>query len=285
MSNEKILIVEDEEALSQVVASYLKKLDYRVAGVADSGEVALKLVAEVQPALALLDIQIRGAMDGFEVAEELRRRYDIPSLFLTSRSDDKTLKSVRESSSYGYLLKPFRPEELKAAIELALIRYAQEVRWKRVEQSFAAAVHSTSDGVIITDVDGLVQFMNPAAERLTGWLARLVKGEKLSGVFQVPSDRGLIDRLWRSAYAGESVRQEIQLGRKAGAECVDVSLSRVEDAARGPQGVVLVLRDHTEAVRSQAELKQARAQIRSLGEQLSTHVGSPPAPERRSGKP
>jgi PAS domain S-box-containing protein len=278
---EKIVIVEDQEAFAQVVASYLKKMDYEVAGVADSGEGVFKLVAADRPALALLDIQICGDMDGFEVAEELRRRYDLPSIFLTSRSDEKTLNAVRESSAYGYLLKPFRPEELKAAIELALIRYAQEVRWKRMEQSFAAAVHSTSDGVIITDTEGRVQFMNPAAERLTGWLARLVKGETVSSVFQVPSDRGMVERLWRTAFNGDSVRQEIQLGCKGGVEYVDVSLARVEDGVRGPQGVVLVLRDHTEAQRAQSELKQSRAQVRSLTQQLSTPAGPADAAEGR----
>lgn len=271
---EKILIVEDEAPLADVIASYVRSLGYQVSGMADSGEKALAAVREARPALALLDIQICGSMNGFGVAEVLRREHDIPSVFLTSLCDDETLEAVRQSSAYGYLSKPFRLEELRAAIQLALIRYAQETRWKQVEQSFSAAVHSTNDGVIITDLYGNVQFMNPAAERLTGWLARLAQGQKLADVFQTPKGDTSLARLWQTAFAGDSVREEIRVGRKGGVERVDVSLSRVQDAARGPQGVVLVLRDNTVHYRVQAELRQAEAQIRCLTEQLGGGTGT-----------
>lgn len=270
----KILIVEDEDALAQMISSYVLKLNLEITSVVDSGEAAVESVVKQRPDLALLDIQIHGGMDGFGVAEALRRQYDVPSIFLTSRSDEETLASVRESSAYGYLLKPFRPEELRAAIDLALIRFAQETRWKQLEQSFSAAIHSTSDGVIITDSAGLVQFMNPAAERMTGWIARMARGEKLAGIFQTPAGEEALTRLWRAAYAGEPVREEIQVGRRGGAERVDATLSRVQDAARGPQGVVLVLRDNTERIRTQAELRQTRAQIRSLTDQLNNPTPS-----------
>lgn len=263
-----ILVVEDEQPLANLVAGYITKLNYGVAGIADSGEVALQLAAKGSISLALLDINIHGKMNGFGVAEVLRRQHDIPSIFITGQSDDETMQSVLESSAYGYLLKPFRPEELKAAIELAFIRHAQETRWKRVEQSFSAAVHSTSDGVIITNADGNVQFMNPAAERMTGWIARLVKGEKLNGVMQVTAGEAALSKLWQSAFAGDSVRAELEIGRKNDLALIEVSMSRVEDAARGPQGVVLVLRDNTQNIRNQEELRKSRLQVRNLTEKL-----------------
>src|SRR5688572_23183990 len=107
MPAEKILIVEDESAFAQVVESYLKRLGYRVTGIADSGEEALKVVARSRPDLALMDIEIHGAMDGFDVAERFREQHDIPVIFLTGRADDQTLDRVRRSASFGYLLKPF----------------------------------------------------------------------------------------------------------------------------------------------------------------------------------
>jgi DNA-binding NarL/FixJ family response regulator len=94
--------------------------------IVDSGEEALRNAAETQPDLALMDIDIRGKMDGFEVAELLRQRHDIPIIFLTGRADDATLERVRSSESFGCLLQPFRPEELKASIGLALIRHGRE---------------------------------------------------------------------------------------------------------------------------------------------------------------
>jgi PAS domain S-box-containing protein len=263
-----ILIVEDEQPLANVIAGYVATLDYQVAGKVDSGEEALKIAAKGPISLALLDINICGKMNGFAVAEALRRQYDIPSIFLTGQSDEQTMQSVLESSAYGYLLKPFRPEELKAAIELAFIRYAQETRWKQVEQSFSAAIHSTSDGVIITDAQSHIQFMNPAAERMTGWIARLVKGEKLTSVMLVKEGEAVLAQLWKSAYDGDSTRAELEIGRKSELARLDVSLARVEDAARGPQGVVLVLRDNTQHFRDQEELRRSRSQVRNLTERL-----------------
>ncbi len=263
-----ILIVEDERPLANVVAGYVGTLDYEVAGIVESGEEALELAAKSQVALALLDINIHGKMNGFTLADALRRKHDIPSIFITGQSDDETLKSVLESSAYGYLMKPFRPEELKAAIELAFIRHAQETRWKQLEQSFSAAIHSTNDGVIITDTQGKVQFMNPAAEWMTGWIARLVKGEKLTSVLQVKGGETVVAALWQSAYQGESVRTELEIGRKNELARLEVSLARVEDAARGPQGVVLVLRDNTQRHRDQEALRRSRTQVRQLTERL-----------------
>ena len=269
-----ILIVEDEHPLANVIAGYVTTLGYEVAGKVDSGEAALKLAGAGNVGLALLDINICGKMNGFAVAEALRRQFDIPSIFLTGQSDDQTMQSVLESSAYGYLLKPFRPEELKAAIQLAFTRHGQETRWKRVEQSFSAAIHSTSDGVIITDAQAIVQFMNPAAERMTGWLARLVKGEKLTQIMQTKSGEAVLAQLWKAAYEGEAMRAELEIGRKSELAQLDVSLARVEDAARGPQGVVLVLRDNTQQFRDQEELRRSRAQIHNLTERL---FGTPAA--------
>lgn len=266
--NKSVLIVEDEAPLATVVAGYIETLEYEVAGVAESGELALQLAAKKPISLALLDINIKGSMNGFGVADALRRQYDIPSIFITGQSDEDTMQSVLESSAYGYLLKPFRPEELKAAILLAFIRHAQETRWKQMEQSFSAAVQSTSDGVIITDAEARIQFMNPAAEWLTGWMGRLAKGERLSEIFQVTAGDDTVKKLWQAAFAGEPMRAEIEVGPKGNTARVEVSLTRVQDAAHGPQGVVIVLRDTTQHFRDQAELRRSRMQIRTLTEQV-----------------
>lgn len=267
-SVKSILIVEDEAPLASVVAGYIRTLDYEVAGIAESGEKALELAAKSSVSLALLDININGAMNGFDVAEALRRQHDIPSIFVTGQSDEETMHSVLGSSAYGYLLKPFRPEELKGAILLAFIRHVQETRWKQVEQSFSAAVQSTSDGVIITDAEAKIQFMNPAAEWLTGWMGRLAKGQSLAEIFQVTTGDDTVKKLWQAAFAGEPMRAEIEVGPKGNTARVEVSLTRVQDAAHGPQGVVIVLRDTTQHFRDQAELRRSRTQIRNLTEQI-----------------
>lgn len=270
MAAEKILIVEDESAFAQVVESYLKRLGYRVAGIANSGEEALKAVSQSRPDLALMDIEIHGAMDGFDVAERFREEHDIPIIFLTGRSDDQTLERVRRSASFGYLLKPFRPEELKAGIELALIRHGQEAQLKQLELSLSAAVRSTGDAVLMADKAGAVSYLNPAAERLTGWPARKAIGQRLDAVLQLQGQADALQQLLRSASKGAFVH-ETTLLTAAGRELpIEVNVSTVRDEVHGLLGTVLVFRDITERKRFEAELKKSQGELRLLAGHLQS---------------
>jgi DNA-binding response OmpR family regulator len=128
MPQQRILIVEDDSQVARVLENYLRRLGYEVVAVADNGPAAMRAAAEAKPQRALLDIELPGSMDGFEIAERLRRNFDIPAVFLSGRGDEETLERVRKSGSFGYLLKPFRAEELKASLELALLRHGRETQ-------------------------------------------------------------------------------------------------------------------------------------------------------------
>lgn len=270
MPAERILIVEDERAFAQVVEGYLKRLGYQVAGIVDNGADALREAERSRPELTLMDIEIHGNMDGFEVAEEFRRKFDIPVIFLTGRADDVTLDQVRRSQSFGYLLKPFRPEELRAGIELALIRHRQEAELRRLELSLSAAIKSTGDAILMTNQAGMLVFLNPAAERLTGWPSRKAVGQPLAAVFKLRGDAAELDQLLRGAAQGAFVHEAI-LYTAAGRELpIEVNVSAVLDELHGPSGSVLVFRDITERKRFEAELKTSRAELRSLAGHLES---------------
>lgn len=270
MPLDRILIVEDEKPFAEIVEQFLRRLGYDVAGIADSGEAALRLAAESQPDLALMDIEIHGQMDGFEVAEVLRQKHDIPVIFLTGRADDATLERVRRSESFGYLLKPFRPEELKASIELAFIRHGQESHLKRNEQSFAAAITSTEDAVVLANQNATVTFLNPAAERLTGWSAARAIGQPLGVIFQIPGGAESVEGIFRATARGAFVH-EMVLSTTAGREVpIEVSASTVRDEIHGITGSVLVFRDVTERKRFEAGLKKSQAELRALAGHLES---------------
>ena len=268
MSVDNILVVEDESAFAQVVELYLRRLGYRVTGVAESGEDALRLAAERRPDLALLDIEIRGQMDGLELAEQIHREHNIPVIFLTGRSDAGTLERVRRSESYGYLLKPFRPEELKAGIELAFIRHGRETHLKQIEQSFSAAIKSIGDAVIMTDMAGSVTFLNPAAERLTGWPARRASGQKLSEVFRVEGDPDFVNQILGRVPKGAFVHEATLLTAAGRQVPVEANVSAISDGNRGIVGAVLVFRDMTERKRFELELKKSQDELRQLAGHL-----------------
>jgi PAS domain S-box-containing protein len=268
MPTNSILVVEDESAFAQVVQIYLKRLGYDVTGVVSSGGEATRSVARQRPDLVLMDIEIQGTMDGVELAEQIRKEHDIPVIFLTGRSDEATLDRVHRSDSFGYLLKPFRPEELKAGIELALILHGREKHLKQIEQSFSAAIKSIGDAVIMTDTAGVVTFLNPAAERLTGMPARKAIGQKLAGVFQLQDDAGGVEQLFRGGSKG-AFTHEAGLLTAAGREVpIEVSVSTIYDDARGMTGAVLVFRDITERKLFEAQLKKSQNELRSLAGHL-----------------
>jgi two-component system, sensor histidine kinase and response regulator len=115
-----ILIVEDEPLIGSYISHVLQAFSFSVAGCASSGSEALALAAEHRPRLAVVDIQISGAIDGIEVARALRDLYGIPSLFLSGLKDAETMQRARAVAVAEILRKPFLPSELLDAIQRVL---------------------------------------------------------------------------------------------------------------------------------------------------------------------
>ena len=113
----RILVVEDETLVALHLSSMLEDLNYDVCGMAPSGAAALDIAGRERPALALVDIGIRGDLDGIETARALRDRFAVPSLFMSGASDAETLQRARDVQACGYLCKPYGMAELKAALE------------------------------------------------------------------------------------------------------------------------------------------------------------------------
>jgi CheY-like chemotaxis protein len=120
VSGEKILIVEDDDVIARVADWRLKNLGYAVCGRATSGEEALALIVSAQPDLVLMDINIRGEIDGIETAKLIKKEFTIPIVYLTSHSDGPTLERAKETKPDGFIIKPFEDNDLRVAIELAL---------------------------------------------------------------------------------------------------------------------------------------------------------------------
>lgn len=116
----KILIVEDEIITAKALERNLTNAGYNVLGIATSGEEAIQKAVHVEPDLVLMDIRLKGIVDGVMAAQRIQTHYDIPVIYLTAHSDEDTLKRVIYSKPYGYIVKPFREDELHAAIERAL---------------------------------------------------------------------------------------------------------------------------------------------------------------------
>src|SRR3954447_10155041 len=107
MNNAQILVVEDESIIAKGIQSDLQSLGYEVPVIAASGEEALEKAAETYPDLVLMDIVLKGNMDGIETSRKMRDRFDIPIVYLTAYEDDDTLRRAKIPEPFGYLLKPY----------------------------------------------------------------------------------------------------------------------------------------------------------------------------------
>lgn len=116
----KILVVEDEKIVAKDIEYRLLNLGYTVVGLVAAGVDALQKAAETQPDLVLMDIQLKGEMDGIVTAEAIRDRFQLPVIYLTAYADESTLRRAKITMPYGYILKPFEERDLQTAIEVAL---------------------------------------------------------------------------------------------------------------------------------------------------------------------
>ena len=111
-------------------------MGYQVLGIVDNGEEAVEKAGETTPNLILMDIVLKGEMDGIEAAQEIRERYNIPIIYLTAYSDEKTLQRAKVTEPFGYVLKPFEDREIQSAIEMALYKHQMELKLKESEEKY-----------------------------------------------------------------------------------------------------------------------------------------------------
>ncbi len=116
MPKNKIAVVEDEGIVAMDISKCLSNLGYEVVFVADSGEKTLENLKENSPDLILMDVELKGKLNGMDTAKIIAETHDIPVVFLTAFEDEATLEKMDKISSYGYLVKPFEDEHLKSTV-------------------------------------------------------------------------------------------------------------------------------------------------------------------------
>jgi PAS domain S-box-containing protein len=234
----RILVVEDEAIVAMSIKDRLRDLGYEVAGVVSTGEDAVNAAEELMPDLILMDIVLKGRMDGVEAAGEIRRRLEIPVVYLTAYSDHAALKRAKITVPYGYILKPFEQRELLINIEIALYRHQMERRLRQSEQWLLATMRLLGCGVITSDVSGNITFLNSGAAHLTGWSAEEALGKRVEEVFDVSPETPVAKTLEAGIVIAKG---SILTPRGATERAVDYSSVVLTDEADRQIGVVIVI--------------------------------------------
>ncbi len=260
--------MEDESIVAMDMECQLQEIGYVVCGICDNGIDALLQARKERPSLILMDIVIKGTIDGVEAARQIERGLNIPVVFLTAYSDPETVERAAKAAPYGYLTKPFQIKELNATIEVALYKAALERQLRDSEQWFAALLRCVVDGVIATDDRGLIRFINPAAEALLGW-------SLAEGVGRDSADVALFENT-KGSPMESPVRRALNQGTVAGIEFgtllitrngekipIDNSAAPIKDEDGNTLGAVMVFRDVRDRLAMEEKLRQSEERFRN----------------------
>jgi two-component system cell cycle sensor histidine kinase/response regulator CckA len=263
-----ILIVEDEALIAEEIQDRLTRLGFYAVGIRDTGEAAIQAAEQLHPDLVLMDIRLKGKLDGIAAADRITQQLHVPVVYLTAHSDDSTLQRAKETAPFGYLLKPFQERDLLVAIEMAIHRYELEKRLKESEQRYVATLMSIGDGVIATDAVGRVTFMNAVAEGITQWRIDDARGLPIDQVLPMVTEAARVSlenlamqalRLNRTVTLTEPV---VTVTRSGESIPIDDSAAPIAGAHGKVVGAVVAFRDIRQQRLAEDALKQAEDQLR-----------------------
>ncbi|WP_314441323.1 two-component system response regulator [Massilia timonae] len=255
-----LLVVEDEAVVAMDIAGQLRDMGYRVCGCVDNGRDAIARARADRPDLVLMDVVLKGDMDGIAAAAAIGAELQIPILFLTAYSDDQTVDRAAGAMPYGYLTKPFQGRELRAVIEVALRKAEVERALRDKERWLSSVLHGVGDAVIALDADGRVGLANPAAERLLG--AEILRGRSAAEVVRLEDDTGGTVGLAHHDCTARSGAAVLVTG--AGQRIpVDYSAGPICDERAHPMGTAIVLHDERERVAAELRLAHSEQRFRS----------------------
>lgn len=180
-----ILVVDDEPMIAEDLCESLEESGYKVFLPSHSGADAIRQVQQGEPDLVLMDINLKGELDGISTAQAIQKIHDCAIIYLTANADSQTLQRAKMTSPFGYIIKPFRERELHALVEISLYKHAQE-KLSRVRQNlFLQTLQNTPDAILVLNHDQQIQFMNPSAEKLLAQSFEESQGRHLDDVLHL----------------------------------------------------------------------------------------------------
>jgi len=250
-----ILVVEDESVVAIHIEESLMKLGYAVTALVASGEDAVTKAEETRPDLILMDIVLKGEMDGIEAAAQIREKFNIPVIYLTAYADDTIVHRAKVTEPLGYIVKPFNERELKSAIEIALYKHEMETKLKKMERWLSITLRSIGDGVIATDSDMRISFMNKIAEEMTGWRNEDAIGRELLDIFNIKNgalqdteaiEKLLIEKVLKQGVILNLVEDNLLITRDRKEIPIEDSIAPIKEDDLNIPGIVIAFRDITE---------------------------------------
>ena len=278
MKNKKILIVEDDSIIALEIQSRLEEQGYGVLGPYTYGEDVIENIGNLDVDLILMDINLKGRLDGIQTALIIKNKFRKPIIYLTAYADKKTLERAKITEPFGYIIKPFDERELFTNIEMALYKHKIEMKLLESEQWLNTTLKSIGDGVIATDINFNIKFINKVAENLTGWNSEDTIGKKVEEVFYIINEanrKPAVNHIKRVIREGifTGLENHTLLISKNGREIpIADKASPIVDSDGKVVGGVLIFQDQTNIRKFQNELKESEEKYRSTLESLDDGI-------------
>jgi PAS domain S-box-containing protein len=263
----KILIVEDERIPAEEIKSNLEYLGYTITSIVSSGEDAVREAEESRPDLILMDIKLKGEMDGIEAAKRIRASADIPIIYITALSDRQTIERTKVTEPLGFVHKPVEEKELNTSIEMALLRHKMERRLKESEERFRDLVEKAGIAILIDDKKGNFKYFNKRLLELFGCEAQELEGQPIQSIIH-PEDVQRVLEFHKGRIQGKKVpsRYEFRGVKKDGSTIyieVDVVTLKERDRIVGTRSY---LWDITERKQAETALRESEEKFRNIFE-------------------
>lgn len=283
MTTPRVLIVEDEILVADHIRRSLEKSGYSIAAMVSSGEESIEKAGELHPDIVLMDIVLKGKMDGIEAADQIKSRFNIPVVYLTAYSDDETLLRAKVSEPFGYLLKPFNDRDLHSTLQVALYKHELEAKLRESHEWLFTTLKSIGDAVIATNSEGNIRFMNPLAEGLTKWEEKDALGRPFTDIFNITNKEtrerveNPLGEVFREGAAFEPEAETVLIAKDGSEHLIDDGGAPIKDDHGNTIGAVIVFHDITKRRKLEERLARAEklASIGLLASELAHKLRNP----------
>ncbi len=274
MKNVRVLIVEDDASSVFTLRKMLADEGHEIIGQASSGNEAINLALSELPDIILMDISIEGELDGVETALEIQKTNNIPIVYLTGHSEERTVERAKMTAPYAFVLKPFTKRELAVSIELALFKSENDRKLKESKYRLSNILSNIANGIISTDCDGSIQYMNPVAEVLTETSFERAEGMTIDEIVEIRS-RSNEERIESVIEHFCGSKPELAEGApfrlippSGNVRFTNITGSETMAPDGRVHGIVLVLHDVTEQFRAQNHIRMMGTAMESLEDSI-----------------
>ncbi len=268
----RILVVEDEKIIAKDIESTIKRIGHESVGTVSKGEDAIRVAGECRPDLILMDITLKGEIDGIEAARVINETMKTPIVYITAHQDEDTIEKTKGTNPYGYITKPLDDRDLNTAINSAMYRFDVENRLKAAEDKYFRLSENAADMIFSQDTAKLnYRYVNASALKITGYTPE--------EYYEKP---GLLDSLvhaeWKEQYmfskqqvlkSSITLPFEFKIVHKSGREAwLNQRSVVVKNSKNEPDTIEAIVTDVTERKNYEVKLEETTQKLRALSNYL-----------------